>query len=309
MNIVKRQTSPRGLVQINADGLHHAGSSRRDLRLRKCNIGFTLIELLVVIAIIAILAAMLLPALSRAKDRALLANDLNNIRQIALAAQLFAADNEDYLPFPGWGGYPPDRDNWAHDKRLPDGYGTVSPVVISNQLESFKRGQLASYLGFSARTLTCPRDLAERVAGKGLADFKRRQIKITSYIWNGALVAYGEYPAQLQTSKFKLTSLRATGILLWEGPESESDYLFNDLSNSPHEGVSQRHAGGRRPRDQQEDVGGVAPLGGLDTRAYTVKMRKWLSPELAGSHVWPTAPNPAGPNDAWYNPEVKNGVW
>jgi len=270
---------------------------------------FTLIELLVVIAIIAILAAMLLPALSRAKDRALLANDLNNLRQIALAAQMFAGDHEDYLPFPGWGGYPPDRDNWAHDKRLPDGYGTVSPVVISNQLESFKRGQLAPYLGYSVRTLTCPRDLAERASGKGQADFKRRQIKITSYIWNGALVAYGEYPAQLQTSKFKLTSLRPTGILLWEGPESESDYLFNDLSNSPHEGISQRHAGGRRPKDQQENVGGIAPLGGLDGRAYPVKMSKWLSPELAGRNIWPTAPNPEGPNDAWYNPEAKNGVW
>jgi prepilin-type N-terminal cleavage/methylation domain-containing protein len=52
--------------------------------------GFTLIELLVVIAVIAILAALLLPSLAKAKDRALLTNDLNNIRQIALAAVMFA---------------------------------------------------------------------------------------------------------------------------------------------------------------------------------------------------------------------------
>jgi len=70
----------------------------------------------VVIAIIAILAAMLLPALAKAKDKAVRAQCQNNVKQITLAMHLYVNESKDFLPEPNWNS-PWIRAGWLYDAK------------------------------------------------------------------------------------------------------------------------------------------------------------------------------------------------
>jgi prepilin-type N-terminal cleavage/methylation domain-containing protein/prepilin-type processing-associated H-X9-DG protein len=166
-------------TQFGSGPLCHSGERRGE--------GFTLIELLVVIAVIAILAGLLLPALSRAKDSARNINCISNLRQLQLCWHMYADDNADYLVPNNW----IDSTSIGMNGLVISNFGQTSwcpgSARTDTNTSNIQLGMLFPY-NTSTAIYHCPADLStiEDANGNPLP-----QLRTRSYNMSQSVNAYG----------------------------------------------------------------------------------------------------------------------
>jgi prepilin-type N-terminal cleavage/methylation domain-containing protein/prepilin-type processing-associated H-X9-DG protein len=222
--------------------------------------GFTLIELLVVIAIIAILAAMLLPALSKAKTKALASSCMSDKRQLTLGWIMYAADNREQLAI--------NSDPHVNNTTFFPA-GSANPSWIAGTLDwttgqnntntsyliSERYSLLGNYLGQNSKVFACPAASFVSSAQRGVGWERRvRSVAMNGAVGNGDKYqqpanpfGWSQWTVAKKTSDFHKPGPSDSWVFIDEHPDSVDDALlytasyavtkFTELPSNQHGGA------------------------------------------------------------------------
>lgn len=236
-------------------------------RERQRSRAFTLIELLVVIAIIAILAGMLLPALAKAKSKAIATQCQNNEKQITLSMHMYIGDFQDYLPEPNWNA-PWTARGWLYDATRGSVPDITGAAYRTNQVEAYAGGLLYPNIG-SVAVFRCPLDTTNKPT------WRLRGQKMSSYLMNGAVCGYGN--AAVVGRSYKATQFQSDAIIFWQALETNPGD-FNDGSSSPAEGITKLHSIGTTVGVVDGHIEYMKTVRFYAEGNITTKNRLWCSP-------------------------------
>jgi len=227
--------------------------------------GFTLIELLVVIAIIAILAGMLLPALAKAKEKAIRSTCQNNVKQIALGMHMYTGDYADNLPEPNWNS-PWIRKGWLYDAALGSPPDVSRAPWSTNSAAAYATGLLYVYIG-SPAVFRCPLDKTNT------ASWRSRAQKMSSYLMNGAVCGFGA----VSPGSYKASAFQPDSVIFWQALETNPGD-FNDGSSSPAEGITKVHSVGTTVGIVDGHIEYIKTANFYAEGNSQIKNRLWCSP-------------------------------
>jgi len=185
--------------------------------------GFTLIELLVVIAIIAILAAMLLPALARAKCKAQQVYCLNNMKQLVTALVMYAQDNNESYPSNSTAApFDANYGNWVTGWL---DWGVGAPAGANINPDYLREGSLGPYMAKNLGCYKCPADTFPGQSGPRIRSVSMNGF-FGDYAGKMSDFGHGAYRIFNKSGDVTVPGPAKTFVFLDECPDSINDGLF-----------------------------------------------------------------------------------